>query len=82
MSENTMEEVLRYLSLRENELRDIYEEAEKFHGCQKNTLCDHIERLDDYVASLEAQIVEANAVVDKTNSAGPIELKYFKWRHG
>ena len=80
MSEKTMEEVLRYLSMREHELRDNYEELDKFHGCQKNTLCDHIESLDDYIASLEAQIVKANGVVDTTDRHGPIDLEYFRWR--
>lgn len=80
MSKKALEEVLRYISLREHELRDETEEAEKFHGCQKNSLCDHIERLDNYITSLEAQVVKANGVVDSTKSAGPIELKYFRWK--
>ena len=80
MSKKALEEVLRYISMREHEIRDEQEEVEKFHGCQKNSLCDHIERLDDYITSLEAQVVKANKVVDTTNSVGPIELKYFRWR--
>ena len=79
MSKKALEEVLRYISMREHELRDEQEETEKFHGCQKNSLCDHIERLDDYIASLEAQIVKTNGVVDTTDRHGPIELKYFRW---
>ena len=80
MSKKALEEVLRYISMREHELRDEQEESEKFHGCQKNSLCDHIERLDDYIKSLESQVVKANGVVDSTGSAGPIELKYFRWK--
>ena len=71
-------EILRFLVLRESEWGDCFHDSEQFHKTQKNCLCDHIERQDNYIASLEDQIVKAKKVVDKSDSAGPMELSYFR----
>ena len=76
--DKTTAEILRFLVLRESEWGDSFHESEQFHKTQKNCLCDHIERQDNYIASLEAQIVKAKLTVDNKDSAGPIELKYFR----